>query len=250
MIIRTEAVVLRSIDYGETSEIVTLFTREKGKLAVMAKGARRAGSRFGASLQPTSYTQVVFYHKPSRSVQTLTESGHVRSFHGITRDLTTLSCGLRIVELVYSLMQEMEQNPVVFNLLVEVLDRLSRSPVRTANLFHFFQLRFASVLGFAPDIRRDDLDTIPEGGGQLSLETGAIQWGPSGSGAARRASRRALRAFGVLARADLDTAMRMRLDASLVDELDHLIEEFFRYHVEDAYPGRSSRIISQMLGPR
>lgn len=250
MIIRTEAVVLRSIDYGETSEIVTLFTREKGKLAVMAKGARRAGSRFGSSLQPTSYTQVVFYYKPGRSVQTLSESTHVRSLHGITRDLPTLSYGLRIVELVHALLQDHEQNPMVFNLLVDVLDRLSRSPARMPNLFHFFQLRLASILGFAPDIQREDLEGIPNEGGYLSLETGAVLRTSEGAGAARRASRRALRAFGVLARTDLDTAMRMRLRPELIDELEELIEEFFRYHVEDAYPSRSSRIIGQMLGLR
>lgn len=248
MIIRTEAVVLRSIDYGETSEIVTLFTREKGKMAVMAKGARRSGSRFGSSLQPTSYSQVVFYHKPSRSIQTLSESSHVRSFHGITRDLETLSYGLRTVELVYALMQEQEQNPVVFNLLVEVLDRLSRTPNAVENLFHFFQLRFATVLGFAPDVRREALDALPARGGVLSLETGSVYDStPAGGRTVRRASRTALRAFAILARADVNTAMRMRTSREVMDELSHLIEDFFRYHVEDAYPTRSTRVVGQML---
>lgn len=248
MIIRTEAIVLRSIDYGETSEIVTLFTREKGKLAVMAKGARRSGSRFGSSLQPTSYSQVVFYYKSSRSVQTLTESSHVRPFHGISRDLTTLSYGLRIVELAYALMQEQEENHVVFNLLVEVLERLSRTPNRIENLFYFFQLRFASILGFAPDVRRDALDALPDRGGMLSLETGAV-FGPTQTDgrSVRRASRTALRAFAVLARADLETALRMRTSPKVMQELGRLIEDFFRYHVEDAYPTRSTRIVGQLL---
>lgn len=248
MIIRTEAIVLRSIDYGETSEIVTLFTRQMGKLAVMAKGARRAGSRFGSSLQPTSYTQVVFYHKGSRSVQTLTESSHVRSFHGIMRDLESVSYGLRIVELVYALMQEQEENPMVFNLLLEVLERLSRTPAYTENLFHFFQLRFATVLGFAPDIQKEALEALPGHGGLLSLETGAVLPAGSTEGrTVRRASRTALRAFAILARADLETAVRMRTNRKVMNELSRLIEDFFRYHVEDAYPTRSTRIVGQML---
>ena len=87
MIIRTEAIVLRKMEYRETSQIVTLFTREKGKMAVLAKGARLLKSRFGSSLQPMSYTQVVFYHKPTRGLQTLSESAHVQPFHRISRDL-------------------------------------------------------------------------------------------------------------------------------------------------------------------
>lgn len=248
MIVRTEAIVLRSVDYGETSQIVTLFTRQKGKLAVMAKGARRTSSRFGSSLQPMSYTQAVFYYKGSRGVQTLSESSHVRPFHGIMRSLEGLSYGLRMVELVNALLQDEEQNPHVFDLLVEILDRLNRTGSRLENLFHFFQLRLASILGFAPNFDRDAVDRVPPSGGVIALETGSIH--PTHPGAAAgvsRASRRALRAFAVLARADLETVMRMRIDERTLAEVSRLIEDFLRYHVEDAYPVRSSRIVGQML---
>lgn len=248
MIVRTEAIVLRGIDYSETSQIVTLFTRQKGKLAVMAKGARRTTSRFGSTLQPMSYTQVVFYYKGSRSIQTLSESSHVRPFHGITRSLEGLSYGLRIVELVYALLQDEEQNPTVFNLLVEVLERLSRTGTRLENLFHFFQLRLATVLGFAPDVDREAVEQIPKSGGIIALDTGSILSSDPGDAAGVcRASRRALRAFAVLARADLETVMRMRIDERTRAELSRLIEDFLRYHVEDAYPTRTTRIVGQML---
>lgn len=248
MIVRTDAVVLRSIDYGETSQIVTLFTRQKGKLAVMAKGARRPNSRFGSTLQPMSYTQVVFYFKGSRSVQTLSESSHVRTFNSISRSLEGLSCGLRVVELVYALVQDEEQNPMVFNLLIEVLDRLNSSADRLDNLYFYFQLRLASILGFAPHIERDDVESIPDSGGLLALETGAVVPSTFGDGAqVRRASRTALRAFAVFARGDLGTVMRMKIDQRTSLDLSRLIEDFLRYHVEDAYPTRTSRIIGQML---
>ena len=174
MIIRTEAIVLRVMKYRETSQIVTLFTREKGKMAVMAKGARLLKSRFGSSLQPMSYTQVVFYHKPTRGIQTLSESAHVQFFHGISRNLEKISIGLRIVELIYALMPEEEQNPQVFNLLVEVLGRLDEAEAHAINLLPYFQMRLGTVLGFAPDIDRDMVQHLPDEGGVLALDTGAI----------------------------------------------------------------------------
>lgn len=247
MILQTEALVLRSIDYGETSQIVTLFTRQRGKLAVMAKGARRSGSRFGSSLQPMSFTHVVIYYKPSRGVQTLTESSHVRFFDGITRNLDSVSCGLRIVELVHALMQEEEQNASAFNLVLEVLERLNRTFERTENILFYFQVRFASVLGFAPDIHREALDHLPEKG-VLSLESGTIlPQRRAGDRSIRSASRQALRAFAVCARADLDTVMHMRLDPKTSRELSRLIDDYIRYHVEDAFPTRAASIVSQML---
>ncbi len=248
MILQTEAFVLRSIDYGETSRIVTLFTKQRGKVAVMAKGARRSGSRFGSSLQPMSYTHVVIYYKPSRNVQTLSESSHLHFFDGITRNLESVSCGLRIVELVHALMQEEERSPRAFDLVLEVLDRLNRTFERVDNLLYYFQLRFASVLGFAPDVDRDVLDDLADSG-CLSLETGTIlPFRHAPAGTVRAASRQALRAFAVCAQADLEHVMRMNLSPKLRLELGRLIDDYLRYHVEDAYPTRTAKIVSQMLG--
>jgi DNA repair protein RecO (recombination protein O) len=247
MILQTNAVVLRSIDYGETSQIVTLFTRQRGKVAAMAKGARRSGSRFGSSLQPMSYSHVVIYYKQSRGVQTLSESSHVHFFDGITRSLERLSCGLRIVELVHALMQEEEQNSSAFNLVIQALERLNRTCERTDNLLFYFQLRFASILGFAPDIDRDALEHVSDSG-VLSLENGTIlPQRPPGSRAIRAASRKSLRAFAVCALADLETVMRMRLNPSTSLEVGRLVDDYLRYHVEDAYPTRAAKIVGQML---
>lgn len=247
MIVRTEAVVLRKLDYGETSQIVTLFTREKGKIAVMAKGARRTKSTFGSSLQPTAYTQVVFYYKPTRGLQTLSESALAAPLLAIPRDLERLTIGLRMVELTEALMQDEDPQPRVFNLLVEVLRRLNGSSERLSNLLPYYQLRLALLLGFAPTVRRDDVERLTERGGLLALSSGAVH--PvlrEAEDTHRRASRSALRAYAVLARADLDTVMRMRMTPGVRRETHALVEDFLRYHVQDAYPSRSRDVISQL----
>lgn len=246
MIIRTEAVVLRSMKYSETSRIVTLFTREKGKISVLAKGARQTKSRFGSSLQPMSYTQVVFYYKASRGLQTLTESSHVVPFHHIARDLARISTGLRVVELVNAVMQQEEQNPLVFNLLLQVLHRLDAAPEHAENLLPYFQLKLSAVLGFAPSIDREDVLRLSESGGLLLLDTGEILPYGETQRAGRGASREALRAFAICARAELDAVMRLTLAPDVFLELDMLVEDFLRYHLEDAYPSRSSRVVEQM----
>lgn len=248
MIIRTDAVVLRAMDYGETSRIATLFTREKGKLAVLAKGARLPKSRFGATLQPMAYTQVVFYYKPTRSLQTLTESAHVRPLTGISRELVKLAVGQRIVELVAALTPSEEPLPPVFNLLVEVLDQLNAAEDRAENVLPYFQLRLAIILGFAPHIDRTEVEALPEDGGLLDLDTGAILLPEAASSAAQQASRTALRAYAIFARADLDTVMRMHLEPPVRAEVNRLIDHYLRYHVEDAYPTRSEKITGRLLG--
>jgi len=252
MIIRTEAIVLRSIQYGETSRIVTLSTREKGKVAVMARGALRPKSRFGSTLQPMSYVQAVLYWRDTRHVQTLSESSHIRTFGDLHKNLAALAYGQRVVELVQALMQDEDENMLVFQLLIDVLDRLNRHAGRAEHLFYFFQLRLAGILGFAPHIDREAVERIPESGGALLLETGSVEpsEGRRNRETMRFAARRTLRAFAIVACADPDTIMQMRMDERTAAELGRLIEDFLRYHVEDALPTRGSRVVKQLLNPR
>jgi len=247
MIVRTEAVVLRAMNYGETSQIVTLFTRDRGKVSVLARGARVPKSRYGSTLQPGSYIQAVLYYKPGRDLQNLSETSHVRAFLNTAQNLEHITLALRIVELTNALMQQEQYHPMVFNLLVQTLERLNDADARTGNLLPYFQLRLASILGFSPAIDRESVQALPEEGGLLLLDSGTIMGFGTAYSAWRRASRAALRAFAICARASLDDVMRMNLQPDVRTELDRLVEDYLRFHFEEAYPSRSARIIRQIV---
>ncbi len=249
MIVRTDAVVLRTLEYSETSLIVTLFTRRHGQVTVMAKGARRPKSRFGSALQPMAYVQVVYYYKPGRGLQTLKESAHVQVLHRLGADIEKITVGLRLVELVRALTGDQEENPLLFTLLVQALLRLDEATERAANVLPSFQLRLAAVLGFSPDIEREAVLALPEAGGVLALDTGAVLPPEAAPQAGVRAGRQALRAFAVFARADLDTALRMDLGGDLRAEVNRLVDAYLRYHVEDAYPDRVRKVAGQLAAP-
>lgn len=245
-IIRTEAIVLRSLNYGETSQIVTLFTQKKGKITVMAKGARRPDSSFGASLQPMAHTEVVFYYKPTRDLQTLSESAHVELFHGLSRDLEKIGLGLRIVELVYALLETEDAHPAVFALTQQALRRLDAASARAANLWPYFQLRLAAALGVAPSIDRQAVASLPDAAGVLALESGAVGPPDTPAEAAERAPRAVLRAFAVFARADLDDVMRMRLSDAQLRQVNTLVEHYMRYQFDASYPTTSRDVIHRL----
>lgn len=247
MIVRTEAVVLRSLDYGETSQIVTLFTREMGRLAVMAKGARRTKSKFGSTLQPMAYTQVVFYHRETRGLQTLSESAHLEPLLGIRRDLQKITLGLRLVELIYALTEEEDPQPSVFKLLVDALRTLDAATARPANVLPYFQLRLAGALGFDPAFEKEDVEALPAEGGVLALGSGHLySAGNDAPEAGQRASRAALRAFAVFARADRADVMRMDLTDARRREVQSLADDYLRYHVEEAFPDRSAKVAAHL----
>ena len=249
MIVRTEAIVLRSIDYSETSRIVTLYTRHRGKVTVMARGARAAKSRFGSTLQPMSYIQVVYYYKATRELQTLSEASHVRPFNDIGRSLEKMAIGLRIMEIASGLLEE-EQSTEIFELLVRVLATLNEIQSHAQNILPYFSLKLSNALGFDPGFTRESVARLPDEGGVLSLDSGEIF--PDGSlvPAGKRASREVLRAFAICARAEIGPALALDLTAAGRHELESLIDAYLRYHVGGSLPSRSTRVVGRLLdGP-
>ena len=245
MIVRTDAVVLRAFDYRETSTIATLLTRRDGVVSVLARGARRPKSRFGATLQPMSYIQVVYYVKDGRTLQTLTEAAHVHRFPDLTADLGRVTAGLRMVELVRAMLHEGDSQPMVLKLLVQSLAWLNHADDRIANALPWFQLRLATLLGFAPDVQKDDLDALTADGGYLLLDTGGTATLTSGMDSIK-ASRAALRAFAIFARTELETAGRMNLAGGCRHEVEAMVDAYLHYHVEGKYPDRVRNVAAQI----
>lgn len=249
-IFRTEAVVLRKMDYRETSQIVTLFTREMGKVTVLAKGARQAKSQFGSTLQPLSHIQAVVYHKPTREIQTLGETSHLNLFTGIGAGLEKLTVGLQVVELIHAVVQVEEQNEPVYALLLDTLFQLEHAESKLENIWLFFQIQLASMLGFQPYIEKEDVEAITERYGYLALETGAIHPRVVAGVQARKASRSALRAFAILSRANIDVVMRMQMSGEVCHEVSVLMDSYLRFHLEDALPSRSVKVIAQLFNTK
>ena len=254
MIVRTDAVVLHAFDYGETSRIVRLLTRQHGVIGVIARGARRPTSQFGSTLQPMSYVQAVYYYRPQRGLQTLKEAAHVVRWRRLGADLDRVTLGLRVVEIARALLGEGEAHPLAVNLVTQTLDFVDEDDERPANALPWFQLRLAALLGFSPDVQRDDVLALGDDGGRLVLQSGAVvaaggdaaERGLASAGEGVRASRAALRAFAVFARTDLPTAGRMRLGDGVRREVENLTDAYLRVHTEATYPERVRQVTDQL----
>lgn len=149
-IIKTEAIVLRSIKYSETSKIITFFTKELGKVAGIVKGVRKKEGKVGSILEPMSYIQLHLYMKESREVQTVGQCDIIKSFHHISSDLDKISVGLSLLEIVNAITHELEQNELLFNLLQECLLQLDNNLVSTTQIYFYFQVKLVELLGFSP----------------------------------------------------------------------------------------------------
>ena len=150
--LKTEAVVLRSIRYGEADRILHLYTPRHGRLGAIARGARRARSRFGARLEPFLHIRAVL-HEGRGDLYTVTGVDTI-SAHAALRDYSsTLDAAARACDAVARLFETSDPHPEVFALLVNELGLLSADPAhgRPANGLTF-RMKLLLAAGILPQL--------------------------------------------------------------------------------------------------
>lgn len=151
---RTEAVVLRSVDFSQTSRIVTFLTPDRGRLACMAKGVRRPKSVLAAQLDTFNHLEIVYYWKESRSVQLLTECSALDTFPLLKGDLAKSTYMSFPLEIAYKVAHENEPSESLFDALVAALSRAEQWKERMPDFCAWSILRLLSAAGFEPSLSR------------------------------------------------------------------------------------------------
>ncbi len=155
---KSEAIVLRVVDFSETSCVVTLMTRDFGKITALAKGARRRKSPFEAALDLLAICRIVFLHKTSGAMDLLTEAKLERRFRSGSKDLNRLYAGFYIVELLRTLTEENDPHPELYDLAINSIMAIDGQLERREEI-GFELLRFE--LAGAEDIRApSDADPV------------------------------------------------------------------------------------------
>ena len=150
---KTEGIVLKVIDFSETSCIVTWMTRDFGKITAMAKGARRPKSSFEAAIDVLAICRIVFLHKTSGAMSLLTEAKLERRFRSSATNLKRLYAGYYVIELLNILTDEGDPNPELFDLAVDMIGRIDLNTIEDSELnlsLLQFELDVLNLLGHQP----------------------------------------------------------------------------------------------------
>ncbi len=146
---RTNAIVLRRINVGETDRIVTLYSREKGKLSAVAKGARRPLSKLAAATEPLTYGK--YFAAAGRELDVITQAESQASFPSIRRDLDRIGHATYLVELVNAMVEERDPNYELFDTLLSAL-YLTDGGADPEIVARYFDLQMMSMTGYRPEL--------------------------------------------------------------------------------------------------
>lgn len=143
---RIEGIVLKRKNYAEADKILTIFSKQKGKIVALAKGIRRINSKRAPTLE--LFNQIKAYIVKGRGFDLITDVETIKNFSKIQKKLTTISVTYYLVELIEKLTAENQENLPIYRLLTEILEKIEKKGNLNQMEINDFQKILLVSLGF------------------------------------------------------------------------------------------------------
>lgn len=233
----TDAIVIKHFDLGEADRIITFYTKEKGKVRAVARGARKTNSPISGLLLPFSYNNITFYR--GRSLDRINQVKNRFSFSSLREDLTKMAYASFMAEVIEKVGMEDDPNPELFSLLLTTFYQLLKGVNEELPLINLvFKVRLLVILGIKPNLESCINCNKPVISGKsnfFSIEHGGLlcykclslinnkQVKFSGE------SREILK---MLFKSGLKPVNNLKISRKAFAEMDELIDQFIRYHLD------------------
>ena len=153
-ILETEALILRTYNFGEADKIVVCLTHKSGLIRGVAKGCRKLKSRFGAALEPFTIAKITYYQKENQELVSLNQAEIVKSHFNLSGNAETLTGLAYMGDLVIEFSPPYEPNERLFRMVKACLDAICESQSDLQVILRYFEIWLLKLEGFLPDIRR------------------------------------------------------------------------------------------------
>lgn len=238
MLYRVEGIVIRSQDYGEGNKIITIYSKETGKVGVMARGAKKLKSRHSAIAQLFTYAEFVFFR--TSGLGTLNHGETINSHHGLREDLNKAAAAAYLVEFLDRLTADYEPNLFLFEQLKAALAALDSGKDAQITC-HLMEMKLLMAGGYTPI-----LDRCASCGSEVELHHFSVPAGglvcdrcaPRDPGAIRLvdATAKLLRLFQQL---DIRRLGEIDVKPNTKQQLKRCMREFIDHHVGIQLKSRS-----------
>lgn len=244
----SEGIVLKRRNSGEADRNLTIFTRQRGKVRVLAKGIRRIKSRRAAAVELLNYSK--FFLSESKGFYSLNEAEVIKSFPALKENLAMISYSYRLSEVVDRFFSEEEEARKAFDLLIEILEALDScpNPIQAKFLTHAFEVKILDKAGFRPQLSTCSKCSQPlsERTHRLAPDLGGVVDVSCGSGEilSRPISAEAIKVFRFFQDESWERINKLTLPLSLAKEIDQHLSFYLEYLLETGLS--SSRFINKV----
>jgi len=225
---RTQGFILKKIDQGEVDRIFTIYTKDFGKLELLAKAERKIKSKLRGGLELFYLSEIEFIQ--GKTHKTLTDAILIDKFKNLRRDLKRLAIAYKISEVLDNLVKDQEPDEKIWQLLNEVFSKLNSLEIKNSKLeilYHYFLWNLLSILGYQPELYNCSLcqkKVTPEKlyfsqkeGGLICPSCFRKIGVPSGSG--QEVKPETIKILRIILKKDWPTLSKLKIEAKYLKEL-------------------------------
>ncbi len=247
---KAHGIILWSRKQGETSKILSLYTREFGKLHVMAKGSRGIKSKYLGSLETYYFISIVFYHKENRSMHYLSDVSLEEAFPHLHQRLGKLALASVPCEIIEKSEIDEHAHPQLFQHVLDTLYALEKAEKGLKNIIRSFMIKFSSLAGFEPDFsqcmfcHKQEIHNVAH----FSLKHGAYACADCAHEleAVHLLSAEALRLMRWLSQVPISRACEAKVSKTAGEQAEQLLVNYMRYHIESINNLKSLEYVKQL----
>ncbi|NLD48523.1 MAG: DNA repair protein RecO [Clostridiaceae bacterium] len=149
--IKTKGIVIKEVNTGEADKIITVFSKDRGKMSCSAKGARRPKSRMSSGTQLLCYSEFVLFK--GRDIFSINSCDVIESFYNIRNDVEKLTFAAHMTDIISDIIQENQPATKVLQLFLNSLYMLAKTDKLPEQIIRIFELRLLTIIGYAPMVR-------------------------------------------------------------------------------------------------
>ncbi len=244
---KTEAFVIKRMDFRETSLIAEFFTRDFGKMSGIFKGIRTEPKKFASSVEPFSFNEIIFYKKINSSLHLVSQADARDNFDAVRMDMIKSAMASYMMELVAAVMPVEDKNEEVFDLILTCLSEL-----RTTNNAHkimtIFKIKMLALSGFKPHF-----DSCVSCGNRIlgqtkfSLALGGLlcQGCFSKDVSSRNIFHGTIASILHIEKNNFSNNLKLGLNPAIKKELDIILNAFLNFHLEREL--KSQKVLNRLV---
>jgi len=152
VVIKTKGIVIKRVNLGEADKIITLLTKDRGKIRVVAKGVRKPKAKLAGFLDLFHYNEYLIAE--GRNLDIITGVSTIENWHAINQSLSQVALAYYMAETVDKLIEETQEIGDIFDLIYFCFDTLNKNKISLNILKSFFEFNIVSALGYKPELDR------------------------------------------------------------------------------------------------
>jgi len=247
-ILETDAVILSDMPQGETSKIIRVFSKDYGRLSLIAKGARKLKNRFGGSLDPLNHVHIVYYYKDNRDLHIVTQCDIINPYSAVKKHLEKLTIGLSIAEIIVNLVVEEESNTPLFDLMNRSLEALENAEKNFINIYWYFLTRFLQLSGFGLNPAERDCQNcgseIQKHAAYFSMSRGGMLCSScSQPNVNRRISGETVQVLKQIVNREPEQLVNLHVSHRSIQEFNSILDNYYRYHFDGYVSPQSIKLL-------